>query len=97
MVKNINPSLLYILQMIVSSGLALILMGFITHHLSPDEYGQFILVQVYTTFAVGIANFGLSIGYERNFFLYEKSSAQSGQLISSAFVLVKTCIIIEFG
>lgn len=88
MVKNIKPSLLYILQMIVSSGLALISMGFVTYHLSPDEYGQFILVQVYTTFAVGIANFGLSIGYERNFFLYEKSYTQSGQLISSAFVLV---------
>ena len=74
--------------MIISSSLGLILMIFVTYNLSPDVYGEFILVQVYATFAVGIANFGLSIGYERNFFLYEKSRKQAGQLISSAFVFV---------
>jgi hypothetical protein len=43
---------------------------------------------VYASVAVGIANLGVLVGYERNFFIFEKSSEDSAKLISSAVVFV---------
>jgi O-antigen/teichoic acid export membrane protein len=73
-------------------------MGIVTHQLAPDAMGQFFLVQIYTTFLVGVANFGVLTGYERNFFTYEKSGIKSAQLIGSAilFVLINLLLLTFF-
>ena len=86
--KNINNSSLYILQVVINLCLTFSLMGFITHQLTPEDLGQFFLVQIYTSFAVGVANFGVLTGYERNFFIYENSRKKSSQLITSALSFV---------
>jgi len=69
-------------------------MAVVTYQLTPGELGQFVLTQVYASIAVGAVNFGLLIGYERNFFIYEKSITQSAQLISSALFFVLTNLLL---
>ncbi len=69
-------------------------MGVVTYQLTPGELGQFVLTQVYASIAVGAVNFGLLVGYERNFFIYEKSTRKSAQLISSALFFVLTNLLI---
>ena len=86
--KDISNSSLYILQIVITSALTLSLIGIMTHKLTPFELGEFFLVQIYTNFAVGVANLGFLVGYERNFFIYEKSRRQSAELISSAQTFV---------
>ena len=63
-------------------------MPVISQYLSTDELGQFVLAQVYSGVAVGIANLGVLVGYERNFFIFEKSSVKSAQLLSTAIIFV---------
>ncbi len=95
MSKDLSNSSLYILQIVITNVLALSLIGIMTHKLTPTELGEFFLVQIYTNFAVGVANLGLLVGYERNFFIYEKSRRQSAELISSAqsFVFLNLLIL----
>jgi hypothetical protein len=51
----------------------LVLMPIISKYLAPSDFGQFVLAQVYASVAVGIANLGVLVGYERNFFIFAKS------------------------
>ena len=86
--KTIKNTSLYLLQIAISGILMLIMLPIISQNLPSSEFGQFILAQVYTAIAVGIANFGMLISYERNFFIFEKSSKNSAKLISSAVIFV---------
>lgn len=86
--NTIKNSSLYLIQIVISGALMLILMPVISQYLSTDELGQFVLAQVYSGVAVGIANLGVLVGYERNFFIFEKSSVKSAQLLSTAIIFV---------
>jgi O-antigen/teichoic acid export membrane protein len=55
-----------------------------------------VLAQVYTSVAVGIANLGMLVGYERNFFVVEKSVNDSARLISSAVIFVSINLLALF-
>ncbi len=88
--KTIKNTTFYLLQIAISGVLMIILMPIVAHQLAPNEFGQFILAQVYTGIVVGIANLGVIVGYERNFFIYEKQAKKSAQLISSALLFVVT-------
>ena len=80
---SISKTTLYLLQIVISGILMLVMLPIISQHLTPSDLGIFVLAQVYTGFAVGIANFGVLTGYERNFFIFEKSIYKSAKLISS--------------
>jgi O-antigen/teichoic acid export membrane protein len=86
--STIGKTTLYLSQIAISGILMLILMPIISQYLTPGELGQFVLAQVYTGVAVGIANFGMLMSYERNFFEFEKSKEDSAKLISSAIIFV---------
>jgi O-antigen/teichoic acid export membrane protein len=86
--STIKKTTLYLLQIAISGILMLVLMPIISKYLAPSDFGQFVLAQVYASVAVGIANLGVLVGYERNFFIFEKSSEDSAKLISSAVVFV---------
>ena len=88
MSEPIKNTSLYLLQIAISGVLMLALMPIISKYLSPNDFGMFILAQVYTGIAVGIANLGMLVGYERNFFIFEKLSDKSALLISSAIIFV---------
>ena len=83
-------------QTAISSIFGLVLLMFTTHYLTPDELGQFALIQVWIIFSTSLANFGLKGGYERTFFAYEKTD-KSAQLLHSALLFVAVNLIIIFG
>lgn len=86
--KQINNSVLYVTQVIITCLLPLISIPIIAHKLTPDDFGVFALAQVYASIAVGIMNWGAIVGYERSYFLYEKSLEESGALLSTVTVFV---------
>ncbi len=86
--STIKNSTFYLSQVFISGVLMLVLIPIISQYLMPDEFGQFVLAQVYAQIAVGIANFGMLLSYERNFFEFEKSKEDSAKLISSAIIFV---------
>ncbi len=86
MSKSIHNTLIYLIQIAVSGVLMLVLMPIISNYLTPNDLGIFVLAQVYTSVAVGIFNLGVLVGYERNFFVFEKSNEKSAKLISSALI-----------
>ena len=86
--STIKNSTFYLSQIAISGVLMLVLIPIISQYLMPDELGQFVLAQVYAVIAVGIANFGMLLSYERNFFEFEKSKEDSAKLISSAIIFV---------
>jgi O-antigen/teichoic acid export membrane protein len=92
--STIGKTTLYLSQIAISGILMLILMPIISKYLTPGELGQFVLAQVYTGVAVGIANFGMLLSYERNFFIFEKSEEDSAKLIFSAIVFAGFNLII---
>lgn len=92
--KQIKNSILYMAPMLVSNILPLISMPIFTRILTKEDYGVFALAQVYATFVVGISNFGLSIGYERNFFQY-KDAKSTAQLLYSTLVFVTAALLLS--
>lgn len=87
--KQIRNGLIYFIPIIVSNLLPLITLPFFTRVLSIEDYGVLALTQVYSIFVTGIANMGLIIGYERNFFQYNDPRTKSQLLYS---VLLFVCI-----
>ena len=61
------------LPIVFSSLLPLVSLPIFTRFLTPGDYGVWGLAQIYASFAIGISNLGLTIGFERNFFEEEKS------------------------
>lgn len=86
--KTLKNTSIYLTQIGISGIILLISMPIIAHQLSSEVFGEFVLTQIYITIAVGIANLGLAVGYERNFFFYENNPKQSAQLLYSALVFV---------
>lgn len=86
--KQIKNSMLYLAPMAVSSVLPLISLPIFTRILTKEDYGVLALAQVYATFVSGLSNFGLIIGYERNFFQYREQKSVAQLLYSTlAFVV----------
>jgi O-antigen/teichoic acid export membrane protein len=94
--ESIKSVSLYLLQIFISGVLMLLMMPIISKYLSPNDLGIFVLAQVYTSVAVGIANLGMLVGYERNFFVVEKSVNDSARLISSAVIFVSINLLALF-
>ncbi len=93
--QQIKNSFIYLLPVIVINALPFLTLPIFTRILTPDDYGVIALAQVYGTFAAGLSNFGLIIGFERNFFQYEDNEKRSQLLYS---VLAFVCIAsIVFG
>ena len=96
MIESIKKTTLYLFQTVVSSIFGLVLLMFITRYLTPNEIGQFALIQVWIILSTSLANFGLKRVYERTFFAYEKTD-KSSQLLHSALLFVAVNLIIIFG
>ncbi len=91
--KQIKNGLIYLLPVIAGNLIPLITLPIFTRILTPADYGVWALAQVYSVFMNGIANFGLSIGYERNFFEQKEIKYVAGLLYSTLiFVLVSFMI-----
>ena len=83
--KTLENSYLYLTQLAISGGLVVLLFILMSKYIQPSEIGLYVLAQIYSGIAVGIANLGLLVGYERNFFLVHKKDKKLDSLISSVF------------
>jgi O-antigen/teichoic acid export membrane protein len=66
--------------------LPLISLPFFTRILTLEDYGALALCQAYAIFVNGISNFGLNLGYERDFF--ENRDENEGALLYTTIIFV---------
>lgn len=86
--QQVRNGLMYLLPVLVSSTLPLATLPIYTRALSREEYGAWALSLAYATFITGLANFGLTLGYERNFFEHRQGAAKAQLLYTTlAFVV----------
>ncbi|MBF0595051.1 MAG: lipopolysaccharide biosynthesis protein [Candidatus Omnitrophica bacterium] len=81
--QQIRNSLIYIVPSVVSGLLPIVTLPIFTRLLTKEDYGALALSSAYAVFVAGIANFGLTMGYERNFFESKDPRSSSGLLYSS--------------
>ena len=93
--NSFKSSLFYLLPLIIGSLIPIITLPIFTRKLSPTEYGILTLAQVYAIFMNGISNFGLIVGFERNYFEYKEISKRTNLLYSIvAFVMFISLIFV---
>lgn len=93
---QIKNTLLYVSSVVVNNLIALVTLPVFTRILSREDYGVFALAEIYGLFATGLANFGMVIAYERNYFQYASDRRRSGSLLYStlAFTCVNFCFLL---
>jgi O-antigen/teichoic acid export membrane protein len=69
------------LPIIVSDLLPIITLPIFTRILSKEDFGLLALVSIYGLFASGLANFGMTSAFERNYFQYRDDKVKMAQLI----------------
>jgi O-antigen/teichoic acid export membrane protein len=92
--QNLKSGLLYIVPFLVGSVLPIITLPIFTRILTVEDYGIYALTIVYGVFVSGIANFGLTVGYERNFFNFSGDKQKTAALLFSTLSFVICSIII---
>jgi len=86
--RQVKNSLIFLVPMTVGSLLPLITFPIFTRILTDEDYGAWALASAFGGFLSGLANFGLVIGFERNFFESRTREERSRLLYSSmAFVI----------
>jgi O-antigen/teichoic acid export membrane protein len=81
--KQIKNSFIYMLPTIVSDLLPFVTLPIFTRILSIEDYGLLALVTIYGLFASGLANFGMTSTYGRNYFQYKDDQEKTGALLYS--------------
>ena len=77
--------------------LPFITMPIFTRILTPEDYGILGLSMIYAVFMSGLANFGISLIFERNYFLYKDNPEKLAQLFFSSLVFVTTNFVVLAG
>lgn len=88
--KQVANGLLYLLPIGVASVVPLVTLPVFTRALTTDQYGMWALAMVYGAFSNGIANLGLTVGYERNFFQHTGTQERAALLYSVVSFVVLT-------
>jgi O-antigen/teichoic acid export membrane protein len=83
------------LPSLLSAIIPVITLPIISNLISLEEYGIYALCIAFGTFLSGLANMGLTIGYERNFF-EQKTPEEQGKLLFTVVSLVFVVLLI-FG
>ncbi|MDP8212378.1 MAG: oligosaccharide flippase family protein [Candidatus Zapsychrus exili] len=89
-VKNI---IIYIIPNIASVFLPIITLPIFTRILTKNDYGIYALAEIYAILLSGIANFGLTLSYERNFFQYQ-DKRKASELFYSTLIFVLVAFLI---
>lgn len=97
-VKQTRNAYKYMLQAGAGAFLSFITLPIFTRILTPAEFGELALAQVYAILMISIANFGFTEAVERNYFQYKNDIARQGQLLFTAITFVALfSIILIFG
>lgn len=91
--QQIKNSFIYLLPSVVGNLIPVITLPIFTRILTKEDYGVWGLAQVYAILMSGLANFGLIIGCERNFFQY-KEPKKSAELLYSTLLFVLSVFIV---
>ena len=94
MSKSIKNSIYYLFPSVFSGLLPFITLPIFTRILTTSDYGVLALSQAYAIFIVGLSNFGLTFGYERNFFEFDDPKRTSGLLYSSLIFVTLALILL---
>lgn len=94
--KQIKNSFIYLVPVIIGNFLPMITLPILTRILTPEDYGVLALAGIYAIFVNGIANLGLTIGYERNFFENKETKKIAGLLYSTLLFVFIVLIIFGF-
>lgn len=88
-------ALWYLLPTLVTSAVPLATFPILTRVLTVEDYGVWGLAVAYGVVASGMANLGLTVGYERNFFQHNRDAEDRGRLLYSvvAFVAVVLALV----
>jgi O-antigen/teichoic acid export membrane protein len=93
--EQIKNSFIYIAQVFVSSLIPLIALIIFTRILTKEDYGVLALAQVYAIFFSGLANFGMTSAYDRNYFQYRDDKLKMAQLLYSVLLfIIVNCVLI---
>ena len=85
---QVKNTLIYLLPAVIGNALPLITLPVFTRILTREDFGVLALVQIYAIFAGGLANFGMTAAYDRNYFQYRKDTKQTAQLLYSTLLFV---------
>jgi O-antigen/teichoic acid export membrane protein len=87
-VSQARNAVIYMVPTVVAAAFPLVTLPILTRVLTPADYGVIALGTVYGLFATGLANLGLPLVFERNYFQQKDESGRSRLLYSVlAFVL----------
>ena len=81
--RQITASGLYLIPTVVGNLIPLLTLPIFTRILTPADYGAWALATAYAAFLTGLANFGLTLAYDRNFFEYRDPRTASALLYST--------------
>lgn len=94
---EVRKNLWYVLPVIVGQMLPFATLPFILRALAAEEYGRWVLCYAYALFVSGIANFGMPIVYERNFFESQDSQGHGERLFTTlgfTLCLSSVCLVL---
>jgi O-antigen/teichoic acid export membrane protein len=86
--QQIKNSFTYLLPTITTSFLPFLTIPIFTRILTKEDYGVFALAQVYAIFVSGLANFGMTAAYERDYFQYRDDPLRTAKLLYSVLLFV---------
>lgn len=95
--QQVQNSIIYMFPMISGSLLPLITLPIFTRILTKEDYGALALANIYAILATGIANFGMSVGFERNYFQFRDDKKKMAQLLYSTLSFVLTIFLLLAG
>jgi len=97
--KQIKNSFIYLLPVVWGNLIPMLTLPIFTRILTKEDYGVLALAQIYAIFLSGLSNFGLPVGYERNFFQY-RGQKETAELIYSTLLFVIAsfliCVVITY-
>jgi O-antigen/teichoic acid export membrane protein len=88
--NQIKNSFIYMLPIVVSDLLPIITLPIFTRIFTQEDYGILALVTIYGLFASGLANFGMTAAFERNYFQYRDDKVKTSQLIYSTVLFTSS-------
>ncbi len=95
--RQMKSSVHYMIYFATIGAIPILTLPIFSRILSPAEYGTLALANIIGGFVAGLANFGMSIAFDRNFFQYQKIKSRISELLYSnlAFVFINFTVLLS--
>lgn len=94
--RQVADSAIYLIPALAGNLIPLVTLPIFTRILAPQDYGAWALAMAYGAFVTGVANFGLTVSYDRSFFEY-REGPRAAQLLYSTLGFVAAAYVICIG